>query len=99
MEWIERFGTVLRLFHVNVCSKYSTKELEHEGQKGVRREATTRTGTEQGSSRPIRGGVIDKEFSMTRPKLHFLGDYTRCILQYGTTDSYTTAIVSYNIYL
>ena len=51
MEWIERFGIALRLFHVNVCSKYTTKELEYEGQKRVRREAATRTGTEQGSSK------------------------------------------------
>ena len=94
MEWTERFGNALRLFHINVCNKYSTKELEHEGQKRVRREAATRMGTEQGPSRTVRRGVVDKEFSMTRPKLHFLGDYTRCILQYGTTDSYTTAIVS-----
>lgn len=89
-----RFGNALRLFHTEVCHKYETKELHEEAQKRMRRELSERMGEESSTSKKTRRGVTEKKFSMLRPKLHFLGDYVRCILQFGTTDSYSTAIVS-----
>lgn len=105
---ISAFGIELRRFHSDVCSKYETMELRHESQQRTRREAAESLASSSASAEPASSstsaqpsgklklprGVVKKKFSLLRPKLHFLGDYVRIILQFGTTDSYTTAIVS-----
>ena len=97
MQMTIRFGNALRLFHTDVCHKYETKELHEEAQKRMRREVSEHMGEGLNTSKKTRQRTIEKKFSMLRPKLHFLGDYVRCILQFGTTDSYSTAIVSVNL--
>ena len=37
----------------------------------------------------------DASFNMSTYKLHALGDYTTTIWHYGTTDNYSTQVVSY----
>ena len=96
MQMAIRFGNALRLFHTEVCHKYETKGLHQEARKRMRREVSEHVGEELSKSKKTRRGVTEKKFSMLRPKLLFLGDYVRCILQFGTTDSYSTAIVRSN---
>ncbi len=40
-----------------------------------------------------------KAFNLQTYKLHSLGDYVRTITMFGTTDSYSTQIVSYMVVL
>ena len=96
LQFTVRLGNALRRFFNEVCLKYETKELEAESQKRIRREALELTTTQnEGVTRPTRTvrRRAQKKFSMVRPKIHFLGDYIRYILEYGTTDSYSTSIV------
>jgi len=45
------------------------------------------------------GGRRQKIFNLFTVKLHFLGDYVRHIRLFGTTDSYSTQLVSLARYL
>ena len=46
------------------------------------------------SHRHDHSSACSKSFNLTTYKLHALGDYARTICLFGTTDSYTTQIVS-----
>ena len=77
----------LRHFAAVTCPRYATKELPREADARARtaicnkaRNASTTTKT--------------KTFNMSTFKLHCIPDYPLAIRQYGTTDSYSTQLVS-----
>lgn len=88
---IKRFGVALRTFKEETCTVYLTRELPSESGKWLRRAVRRNAGDGAGTS-----GVqssLDKSFNINTSKLHALGDYVSHIVMYGTTDSYSTAIV------
>lgn len=94
-ETTQALGASLRQFVKVICSCYATKELPREEAARVRRRAnasakgkgTTKSDSDKPSS--ARG-----RFNMNTYKLHALGDYVANIWLYGTTDSYSTQVVS-----
>lgn len=85
-------GQKLRRFKRDTCSSFDTRELpKEEAARGRRR--TRREGGSEVTAAPTR--TQKKEFSMATPKMHFLGDYVQTIAMFGTTDSYSTQIVSH----
>lgn len=82
-----QLGAKMRVFDKYTCRKTPTKELKGEADVRARREV--QTGKGQGSSTPR-----SKQFSIYTIKFHFLGDYPDIIRRFGTTDSYSTQIVS-----
>jgi hypothetical protein len=79
-------GKALRDF-TKMSGKYKTKESSKE--TAARRARQLKSG-----SVPSESGARDINYKLDRPKLHFLGDYLATIPYYGTTDSYSTALVS-----
>lgn len=93
-------GRELRKFRDFTCSLFQTVELPRETAARLRRQ--TRKAAQvpisgssclgsQNSQPPKRKGKI---FNLLTYKLHALGDYVRTIRLDGTTDSYSTQIVS-----
>lgn len=82
----KRLGEALRTFRDEVCSKYHTVELV--ASEGTR----TRKKTRRRDSDADKGKVIS--FNMETYKLHALLDYPEVIERLGTTDNYSTQIVS-----
>jgi hypothetical protein len=85
-------GEQLRSFESATCSAYKTSELPREVRARERRQRKQASSSAKGltSSQERR----TKEFNLQTYKVHALGDYVSTIRQYGTTDSYTTAVVS-----
>jgi hypothetical protein len=87
-------GKLFRDFESTTCSIYKTRELKREMSARKRREDVKRAlsvpkaGSEQNSGRQF------KTINLQTYKFHSLGDYVSTIKKFGTTDSYTTAIVS-----
>jgi hypothetical protein len=90
-EMLESIGTtlcqVLRHFAGVTCPRYATKELPREA------DARARTAICNKAKGPSTTGK-KKTFNMTTFKLHCIPDYAQAIRQYGTTDAYSTQIVS-----
>jgi hypothetical protein len=90
-------GQQLRSFQTETCAKYDTHELKREAEARQRRQAgqglvpnsTESTSREIGTSNHRK----TKKFNLQTYKVHALGDYVDTIKMFGTTDSYTTAIV------
>lgn len=76
-------GNQLRAFQTKTCSAYKTEELPREVRK---REKNTGKKTK-----------LAKVFNLETYKLHSLGDYAETIRRYGTTDSYSTELVSFTV--
>jgi hypothetical protein len=92
-------GTLLRHFASDTCSHFSTKELPREHAARGRRKAAAAAkgkGTTSGSSKGAGSNPVRKlkAFNMNTYKLHSVGDYVDMIRRYGTTDSYSTQVVS-----
>jgi hypothetical protein len=83
------FGQQLRSFESATCSAYKTSELPREVRARERRKQASSSAKGPASSQ----GRRTKEFNLQTYKVHALGDYVSTIKRYGTTDSYTTAIV------
>jgi hypothetical protein len=92
-------------FESQTCRGVKTLELPREAEarvkRGARGAATTRTDTTTKAStgttsQPQASSTSrhQKFFNLGTPKYHSLGHYARCIRRYGTTDSYTSEIVS-----
>jgi hypothetical protein len=101
----EVLGANVRKFASTVSSSLQVLELPSEATKRVRKAdrkaaAVKKVGADGTSSadatKPATRKV--KEFNMTTYKLHALGDYVETIARLGTTDSYSTQIVSVAIY-
>jgi len=86
----ETVGTTLcqalRHFASVTCPRYATKELPREANARIARGNKTRKGASS--------AVKSKKFNMSTFKLHCIPDYPPTIRKYGTTDSYSTQIVS-----
>ena len=88
-----RLGRQLCLFANEMCSAFSTQELCREAESRRRRQAREGESgmTQTQNRRP-------KLFNLRTYKLHALGDYPAQIRMYGTTDSYSTQLVSHWYY-
>ena len=83
-------GDALRIFKTDTCARFNTRELPREVTSRTKKEVkkpTSREPQDKYAKRP-------KAFNLNTYKLHSLGDYTNAIRNYGTTDSYSTQIVS-----
>lgn len=84
------------------CAAFNTCELPREEAARGRRKAATAAKkgqakrgemTETGK-KAKKKGPLRKLFNLYTYKLHALGDYVKNILLYGTTDNYSTQVVS-----
>jgi hypothetical protein len=92
----------MRHFKEVTCPSFNTVETDREYNARCRaaaavekkrsRQCTNVTNTTQSTSV---GGKRPKTFNLLTSKLHALGDYVNMIKMFGTTDSYSTQIVSY----
>lgn len=92
-ENLIRFGNAIRRFKTYTCDGFTTMETAHEYQKRMRRLAKELVAQGDNALRDDPRTKLNKTFNLLTIKLHFLGDYVRTILRFGTTDSYSTAIV------
>jgi hypothetical protein len=83
-------GESFRHFQQKICPVYGTRELPRESNARRRRRQNT-DGTAKGCSdvEPSK-----KKFNIQTYKHHLLGDYVKMIRLLGTTDSFSTTVVS-----
>ncbi|KAH7917018.1 hypothetical protein BV22DRAFT_1027095 [Leucogyrophana mollusca] len=86
-----KFCTELRRFRDETCCAFKTVELPKERRTRQRRQKGTETTAPTEPSSKIRG------FNMNTYKFHAIADYARTIIEFGSTDSYTTQIVSRDV--
>ena len=77
------FGYLMRQFHDRTSDEFNTAELPNE------------TGTRKSGGRSF----TKKKLNLNTYKFHALGDYVTTIRLFGTTNSYSTQLVSSIIYL
>jgi hypothetical protein len=92
-------GEKLCQFKSDTCSAYRTYELKREmdarRQKQARQHKTTDVATAtQSGKRNTSSGCVPKTFNLQTYKVHALGDYVEAIKTYGTTNLYSTEVVS-----
>jgi hypothetical protein len=87
-------GDAMRAFAATTCPAFHTRELKRETEGRQRREARTRSQCDGASSAVTVSTRKPKTFNLRTYKLHALGDYTASIRMFGTTDSYSTQLVS-----
>lgn len=87
---LRRLGAQLRKFSKFTCSAFRTFELP--GEIAACHRNQNHTSKSQPSMKAA--GPRPKSFNLFTYKLHALGDYMQSIKVFGTTDSYTTQIVS-----
>lgn len=106
-ETTRSLGFALRKFEKTTCSAFQTNELPKEEAARARRKAkasksssTTKKGQagKLGKKSEAKQSRMKKVFSLFTYKLSALGDYLWAILLYGTTDGYSTQIVSFNAF-
>lgn len=95
-------GQSIRSFASSTCEAYSTKELPGEQQARARRKsakaakkAASTTAPTGPPPPPVTVSRKRKALNLCTYKLHALGDYVATILRFGTSDSYSTQIVSH----
>jgi hypothetical protein len=86
-------GKAFRNFNATVCPVYSTRELPRESAARRRRQNPKST-EPTGKAKAFDGESRKKCFNLQTYKYHSLDDYVETIRQLGTTDSFSTAIVS-----
>ena len=88
-------GQDIRRFSHDCCTKFNTYDLpremaaraRHRGAKNAKAGTTSdATSTSEGRKQ--------RTFNMSTYKLHALGDYVKAIREFGTTDNYSTQVVS-----
>ena len=102
-------GRDLRAFISNTCRFYDTRELKREVDARKRRKAkksavsageTQGQGSTRDEPQEEPGATMEideptpKKLNINTYKVHSLGDYASTIRQFGTTNSYSTVIVS-----
>lgn len=97
-------GQQLRKFMTKTSTRYATKETPKETAARYRHKVTraakkAKESSATYSTAPQRPSSPDNEpkkkiFNLFTYKAHALGDYLKTIPQFGTTDSYSTQIVS-----
>jgi hypothetical protein len=90
------FGQKMRAFAEETCKDFKTMETDKEYQARKRAEARreSRSGGDGDKELGTSSGKRHRGFNLITPKLHFLGDYIGQIRAVGTTDSFTSQIVS-----
>jgi hypothetical protein len=81
----------LRRFCKFTCAAFGTTELPKE--KAARQRRLTQCAAPNNASSESSGPRV-KKFNLNTYKFHAMGDYTRTIKFFGTTDSFTTQIVN-----
>ncbi|KIN96894.1 hypothetical protein M404DRAFT_161866 [Pisolithus tinctorius Marx 270] len=90
---LKKLSAQIRRFQQKTCEAFKTCELPSEAAARHRRQqAQSESG--RGPINPPSSGARPKSFNILTYKFHALGDYTRSIQTFGTTDSYTTQVVS-----
>jgi hypothetical protein len=101
-----RLGERLRQFQATTCNAYDTYELpSEEAARGHRTAATRAKKHRNGVSKDVdnlakgaKTWQLQKVFNLSTYKVHALGDYTQAIWLFGTTDGFTTWVVSNPIF-
>jgi len=94
-------GQMLRKFQSTTCNAYKTYELPSEEAARGRRTAATRAKTHhddpsKAAENPTKAKKqrAQKVFNLSTYKVHALGNYAQAIWLFGTTDGFTTRVVS-----
>jgi hypothetical protein len=90
-ESFEKLSRTLRKFRDDTCAAFNTLELPKEKAARQRRAAQR---SDMNGTIPESNGPRTKRFNLATYKFHAMGDYVRTIRLFGTTDSFTTQIVS-----
>ena len=85
-------GAALRNFGGKFSDRFEAKELPKETDARKRRKASRKS--QGNTSNKQKGSGTKVKFSLSTYKLHALGDYVDTIRRRGTTDSYSTQMVS-----
>ena len=100
-----QLGQILRQFQATTCTAYDTYELpSEEAARGHRTAATGAKKHQDGPSKSVDNPAkakkrrVQKVFNLSTYKVHALGDYARAIRFFGTTDGFTTRVVSNPIF-
>ncbi|TEB37734.1 hypothetical protein FA13DRAFT_1704897 [Coprinellus micaceus] len=83
-----QLGELLRDFADNLSPKYLTKELLSERERRIRTQARKGLDIQNETTKESR----TRKFNLSTFKLHAMGHYPEAILEYGTTDNYSTQI-------
>jgi len=102
-----RIGAEFRAFNDKTCPAFDTRELRRETEARKRRQtkkANPNVVSKDSAPRPSSAaspaerletdGPRRKKFNLQTYKFHSLGDYATTIRRFGTTDSYSTELVS-----
>ncbi|OCH83664.1 hypothetical protein OBBRIDRAFT_872907, partial [Obba rivulosa] len=87
-------GAALRKFKRTTCQRYETFELPSEEAARGRRNARQAAPGKQATKDKASSKRSLKQLNLSTAKLHTLGHYVRALILFGTTDNYTTQIVS-----
>ena len=82
----------LRHFQQHTCPAFHTHELPNEAAQRQRREIADHTAGHR--KKEPKSVLLLKMFNLDIYKFHALGNYVDMIKRFGTTDSYTTQVVS-----
>ena len=88
---LKKLAAEIQRFQQKTCDEFKTYELPNEAAAQYRRQQT-----QTGPSGPAKSTSTARliSFNVHTYKFHVLGDYSRSIRMFGTTDSYTTQTVS-----
>lgn len=93
-ELTRQYGIRLRHFANHVCPSYDTRELPKEEAARIRRQSKQRAKRGDPTAQTTTPPKSARSFRLTTYKLHAMGDYVQQIVQFGSTDSYSTQPVS-----
>jgi hypothetical protein len=90
-----RLGKNVRTFLAKTCTCFNTTELPQEESARRRQMTATQLSRKQMAGTANTGKKKSRLLNLSTYKLHALGDYVDAIRRYGTSDNYSTQIVSY----
>jgi len=89
---LRQLSDQIRKFQSCTCVAFQTVELPNEAAQRQRQEVAELQSGQR--TKPSHSGPQCKTFNINTYKFHALGDYVGTIRMFGTTDSYTTQVVS-----
>jgi hypothetical protein len=91
-----KLGQAARKFRSITCNAFVTRELESEARRRARRQGDKQAANNQcsASDTKTQPKAKSKGFNLHTYKYHALGDYVNTVRTFGTTDSYSTQLVS-----
>jgi hypothetical protein len=88
-----------RVFVRDTCSKIDTYELKTEQDARIRRTSRANASKKSGGKAKISENKTSdrqqRQFNLQTYKFHAIGDYVDHIRRFGTTDSFSTEVVSH----